>query len=429
MLDVNLIRTNPDVVKTGIQAKNADPALVDQFLKLDAEWRELSKKRDDLRAQHKSMGWKDADREAMKKGKEEIQGLEKKIIDIETQRTKILYEIPNIPLSDIPVGKNEDENKVIRTWGEIPKFDFTPKDHVVLGEALDLIDIETASKVAGTRFVYLKNELVRLQYALVQYAFEVLADEKILKQIADKVQRGYSSKPFVPIVPPFMIKPEPYIKMARLSDADKNERYHIPSDDIYLIGSAEHTLGAMHMDSILPLEKLPMRYVGFSPAFRRESGSYGKDTRGILRVHQFEKVEIESFTRPEDSINEQNFIVGIQEYMMQSLEIPYQVIVVCTGDMGKPDIRQIDINSWMPGQNKYRETHTSDCMGDYQARRLGTKYKTADGKSEYVHMNDATVFAIGRTLIAIMENYQTKDGTIKIPKVLQSYVGKKEIKR
>ncbi|HUZ92396.1 MAG TPA: aminoacyl--tRNA ligase-related protein, partial [Candidatus Paceibacterota bacterium] len=207
----------------------------------------------------------------------------------------------------------------------------------------------------------------------------------------------------------------------------KEERYYIPSDDAYLVGSAEHTLGPLHMDETIPEENLPLRYVGFSTAFRREAGSYGKDTKGILRVHQFDKIEIESFTLPEYAVTEQDFIVAIQENMMWELELPYQVVQICTGDMGGPDARQIDIETWIPSQGKYRETHTSDYMGDYQARRLNTKVKRKSGKTEFVHMNDATAFAIGRTLIAIMENYQTKDGKIEVPKVLQKYLGKKVI--
>jgi len=225
-----------------------------------------------------------------------------------------------------------------------------------------------------------------------------------------------------------MIRPEVFTKMARLSEEDKDERYYLPSDDLYLIGSAEHTLGPLHMNESINEKDAPVRYVGFSPSFRREAGSYGKDTRGILRVHQFDKVEIETFTTIEKQDEEHEFVVAIQEYLMQSLKIPYRVMLLSTGDMGKPDARQIDIESWMPGQDKYRETHSADMMGDYQSRRLKTKIKNKDGGNEYAAMIDATVFAIGRTLIAIMENYQTEKGTIKIPKVLQKHVGVKEVK-
>ena len=258
----------------------------------------------------------------------------------------------------------------------------------------------------------------------MQYAFHVLADEKLLSKIAAKVKKSYSANPFVPVVPPVMIKPDVFEKMARRYPEE--ERYYIPSDDLFLIGSAEHTLGPLHMNETLKEGELPKRYVGFSTAFRREAGSYGKDTKGILRVHQFDKVEMESFTLPETSRTEQDFIVGIQEYLMQSLDIPYQIVMICSGDMGGPDDRQIDLESWLPSENNYRETHTSDSMTDYQSRRLNTKVARKD-KTDFVHMNDATVFAIGRTLIAILENYQKEDGTVGVPEVLVPYLGKKVI--
>lgn len=214
--------------------------------------------------------------------------------------------------------------------------------------------------------------------------------------------------------------------MARLSPETEIERYKIESDNQYLIGSAEHTLGPMHMNETLNEKDLPLRYFAYTPAFRREAGSYGKDTKGILRQHQFDKIEMESFTTPENGLKEQDFIIEIQENLMQSLEIPYQVVSICTGDMGGPDFRQVDIESWMPGQNKYRETHTSDYMTDYQSRRLNTKVKIGN-KIEFVHMNDATAFAMGRTIIAILENYQNEDGSVNIPKVLQKWMGKEKI--
>jgi seryl-tRNA synthetase len=225
-----------------------------------------------------------------------------------------------------------------------------------------------------------------------------------------------------------MIKPDVFQKMDRLEP--KEERYYIPSDDSYLIGSAEHTIGAMHMDETFKEEDLPIRYIGFSTAFRREAGSYGKDMKGLIRMHQFDKLEIESFTLPEDSQKEQDFIVAVTEYMIQGLKLPYQVLIMCTGDMGKQDARHIDIEIWMPGQNKYRETHTSDLMTDFQARRLSTRVKRNNGETQYVHMNDATAFALSRAVVAIMENYQTEKGTIEVPKALRKYMNNlKEIKK
>jgi seryl-tRNA synthetase len=213
--------------------------------------------------------------------------------------------------------------------------------------------------------------------------------------------------------------------MARLEP--REDRYYIEADDVFLAGSAEHTIGPMHMDEVLPGEDLPIRYLGYSSSFRREAGSYGKDTKGILRQHQFDKMEMESFTKPEDSLREQDFLVAIQEYMLKKLNLPHQVVLVCTGDMGMPDYRQMDIETWMPGQNVYRETHSADLMTSFQPRRLNTRYKNTDGKTEFVHMNDATLFAMGRMLIAIIENYQQEDGTVVVPEVLRKYMGNTEI--
>ena len=230
----------------------------------------------------------------------------------------------------------------------------------------------------------------------------------------------------MPIIPPVMIRPEIFEKMARLEP--KEERYYLPQDDLYLIGSAEHTLGPIHLNQTLNEGDLPVRYAGYTTAFRREAGSYGKDMKGILRVHQFNKLEMESFTIPENSIKEQDFIVGIQEYLMQQLNIPYRIMMICTGDMGGPDARQIDVECWIPSQGKYRETHTSDMMTDYQARRLNTRVRRKNGISEFVHMNDATAFSMNRPIIAILENYQQEDGSVVVPEVLRKYLGKDIIK-
>ena len=423
MLDIKLIRENPEKVKAGIKAKGADPKLVDGFLKFDEIWRKLTAEIENLRHEQKELG-AERDLEAAKGVKGKIKEKEKELGEIEGERRNAWLLIPNMPSDDTPIGKDESANKILRTWGEPKKFDFKPKDHLALGEALGIIDVKKAAEVSGTRFGYLKGGAVSLEFALVQYGLSVLTDENILRKIADGVKPGYSAKAFVPVLPPVLIKPEVFQKMARLEPEE--DRYYIPRDDLYLVGSAEHTLGPLHMDETLREDDLPLRYAGFSTAFRRESGSYGKDVHGILRVHQFDKLEIESFTVSENSVVEQDFFVAIQEYLMQSLELPYQVVICSTGDQGDPDARHIDIETWMPGEGKYRETHSADMMTDYQARRLNTKYKKKNGGTEFVHMNDATAFA-GRTLIAILENYQTKDGKVRIPEVLQNYVGKKII--
>ncbi len=426
MLDIKLLRENSETVKKAIALKNADPKLVDNFLELDGGWKRITGELDDLRHEQKELSGKDGRDVGAAKGiKEKIKIKETELTGLEGERLSAWMKIPNLSSDDTPVGKGEEENKFLRSWGKPRKFDFTPKDHLELGEALGIIDVKKASEVSGSRFGYIKGDLALLEFALVHYGFKVLGDEKILKKIADKVRHGYSPKSFVPVIPPVLIKPEVFQRMARLEPTE--ERYYIPSDDLYLIGSAEHTLGPIHMDETLKETELPLRYVGFSTAFRREAGSYGKDVKGILRVHQFDKLEMESFTLPEDSFAEQEFIVGIQEYLMQSLKLPYQIIICSTGDQGEPDFRHLDLETWMPAQNKYRETHSADLMNDYQSRRLGTKVKRENGEIQFVHMNDATAFAVGRTLIAILENYQTKDGKIEIPKVLQEYVGKKII--
>ena len=420
MLDIKFIRENLKEVEKSLKKRGANFDL-DELLKLDEKKRKLQTELEGISAEKNKASKEITSAKTPAQKKKIIGGMQKidkkadkikpELNKLEEEIRGLLYKIPNILAEDVPTGKDESENVVLKQVGKVPTFNFEVKDHVALGEALGIIDLKTAAQVSGARFVYLKGKLALLQFALIQHTFDVL------------VKKG-----FIPVIPPVMIKPEIYEKMARLSEEDKNERYYFPQDDLYLIGSAEHTLGPLHIDEILEEKNLPLRYVGYSTAFRREAGSYGKDTKGILRVHQFDKIEMESFTVKEDSLKEQDFIVGLQEELVKSLKIPYQVVMICTGDMGKPDARQIDIECWMPGQNKYRETHTSDMMTDYQARRLNTRVKRLSGKTEFVHMNDATAFAIGRILIAILENYQQKDGSVKIPKILQKYLGFKEIK-
>lgn len=354
-----------------------------------------------------------------------VRELESKQRDAEEKLLAQALRIPNLPSDDTPEGEDESKNVVRREVGKKPVFTFKPKEHWELGAALDLIDSERAGRISGSRFVYLKGALAQLQFALIQHAFSVLTNEKTLAKIIKAAKLKVASTPFIPIIPPVFIRPEVMQQMARLEP--KEERYYIPSDDLYLVGSAEHTLGPMHAAETFEESHLPRRYVGYSTAFRREAGSYGKDTKGLIRVHQFDKVEMESFSTPENSQQEQDLFVAIQEYLMQSLKLPYRVVQICTGDMGGPDARQIDIETWLPGQGRYRETHTADLMTDYQSRRLNTRVRRAAGGTQLVHMNDATVFAIGRTLTAIMENYQRANGSITVPKVLQSYVGFKVI--
>ncbi|MBI4160161.1 serine--tRNA ligase [Candidatus Wolfebacteria bacterium] len=425
MLDINLIRSEPDRVKRGIASKNSDPALVDQFLAIDKDWRGLVKELEDVRSMQKKLGEERRIDEA-KDIKEKMKNMEYDLRSIEKKRDDILFAIPNLPSADTPVGKYESENNVLKKFKEPPTLDFKPKDHMELGTTLNLIDTEKASKISGARFNYLLNEAVLLQFAIIQFVLKTLTDKRIIKELADKVGNPFD-RPFTPVIPPVIAKAEIMKKMDRFDPI--NDRYYLEQDNALLVGSAEHTMGPLHIDEILSEKDLPLRYIGYGTAFRREAGSYGQDTAGILRRHQFDKIEMETFVAAEHGLKEQDFIVAIQEYLVQQLDIPYQLIIKCTGDMGKPDFRAIDVECWMPGQGKYRETHTSDYMADYQSRRLNTKVRKSDGSLEFIHMNDGTAFAIGRILIAILENYQEKDGSVAIPEVLRKYAGFDSITR
>ncbi len=425
MLDIKFIRENKEEVKKAIKNKKVNLNL-DKLLKIDEERLKLQQQIEKLQAEKNQLNEemkKDNKKEAIilegKKIKEKITKIEPEYEKINKQFDELIIKVPNIVSSDTPIGKDESENKILRKFKEPTKFDFKPKNHMELGILNNSIDTEKAAKISGSRFNYLFNQAVFLQFAIIQLVFKTLTDKKIIGELAKKVGNPFN-KPFTPVIPPVIAKAEIMKKMDRFDPIE--ERYYLEQDDALLVGSAEHTLGPLHMNEIIDEKDLPIRYIGYSTAFRREAGSYGKDMTGILRRHQFDKAEMESFIQPEYGLVEQDLIVAIQEYIVQQLGIPHQVIILCTGDMGKPDFRQIDINCWMPGQNEYRETHTSDYMTDYQARRLNTKLRRKNGITEFVHMNDATACAIGRMIIAIMENYQQKDGTIKIPPVLESYM-------
>ncbi len=433
MLDIKYIRDNTDDIKLAAKNKNINVD-IDELLSLDKKRREILQKVEDLRAKKNELaklakGGRPSDEqiEEGRKIKEETAKAEDDLKEIEEKYFELINRVPNVISDDTPIGKDENENVVVKKVGEPTKFDFNPKDHMELGEALNIIDTATAANVSGARFSYIKGGAALMQFALVQYIFHTLSDEAIISDLAKKVGNP-SSKPFVPVVPPVMVKSEIMKKMDRFDPID--DRYYFEKDDMLLVGSAEHSLGPIHMNQTINEKDLPIRYIGYSTSFRREAGSYGKDTKGILRAHQFDKLEMESFTSPENGRVEQDLIVAVQEYIVGKLGIPYQMIAVCSGDMGKPDFRQIDIECWIPSQEKYRETHTSDYMTDFQARRLNTRVKSESG-SEFVHMNDATASAIGRMLIAIFENYQNKDGSINVPVVLQKYMpgGIKVIKK
>lgn len=408
MLDIQFIRDNPEKVKKGVSAKQLDPKLVDEVLSLDKKHRELLVEIEKFRAK-KNQAAKAKKVEEGKKIKLQLQKLEPELKEVGSKFKEALYQIPNIVAPDVPEGKNESGNKVLRKWGDPKKFDFKPKDHLELGEALDIIDVKRAAKVSGTRFGYLKGEATLLEFALINLALEVLIKEE-----------------FIPVTPPALIKKQAMRGMGYMEHGGEGDMYVLEKDGIVLVGTSEQSIGPMHMNEVFKAKDLPKRYVAFSSCFRREAGSYGKDTRGILRVHQFNKVEMFSFTKPEDSDKEHEYLLSLQEKLFQALDIPYQIVEMCSGDLGAPAARKYDLEAWMPGQGKYREVTSTSNTTDFQARRLNIKYQDK-GKTKFVHTLNGTAFAIGRTIIAILENCQQKDGSIVIPKVLQKWVGKDKI--
>jgi seryl-tRNA synthetase len=429
MLDIQFIRDNPELVEEKAKQKGY-PVNVAELLKVDEERRNLLVEIENLRAQRNEhaaslkQGKPTPEQiEAGKKIKDELTVLEQRLQPLDIDLEQLLKEVPNMPLDYVPVGATEEENQVIKTVGEPPKFDFKPLNDAELGLKHDTMDKERAAKVAGARFVYLKGDVVRLQFALIQYVFDVLGDQQLLEQLIKVNDLSIPPKPFTPVLPPAMVRTEAYVASARLNAEDQT--YKLADDELWMNASAEHSLCTMYMGETLDESQLPIRYLGYATSFRREAGSYGKDTEGIFRMHQFDKLEMEVFSTAETGLEEHKLLVAIQQYLVQQLELPYQLLQKCTADIGKPNAAGIDINVWMPAQNAYRETHTADYMTDYQARRLRTRVKRATGKTELVHTNDATAFALGRTLKAIMENYQTADGTIRVPEVLKPYLGRR----
>lgn len=427
MLDISYIRDNPARVKEFSAAKGYKVD-VDKTLELDTERRELNQAIEKLREERNTLsaslkkGKPSAD--AIERGKAiktELASLEDKFKTVEQDFYAHLKQIPNAPWSDVPVGGSEDENVVAEVIGEPTKFDFAPLNHWQIAEKRGWIDKERAAKVAGARFAYLKGDLVKLQMAIVQFVINTLTNEsKIAEIIKEAGLEGLSTRPFTPILPPLMLKTDMYDAMDRLEP--REDRYQISGEELWLQGSAEHVLGSMYSGEIISEDDLPLRMLGYATSFRQEAGSYGKDMEGIFRMHQFDKLEMESFSTKETSFNEHLFFVAIQKYLLKSLGLPYRVLQKCTFDIGKPNSRGIDMETWLPGQDKYRETHTADYMTDYQARRLKTRTRRSSGEVELIHTNDATAFALGRIMIAIIENNQTADMKVKIPVVLQPYM-------
>ncbi|OQX51187.1 serine--tRNA ligase [candidate division CPR3 bacterium 4484_211] len=417
MLDPDFIRQNPEKVRQGAASKGADPSLVDKWLKTDEERRSLIGQVDQLRAERNRFtkelqaGETAPSEKKLSRGrelKEKIRILENRLALVSGEWERLLRDIPALPEEDVPAGKDETENVVVRKWGSPTRFNFKPRDHLELGERLGLIDVKRAGKVSGSRFGYLTGDLVLLEFALMQFGLEVTTGEG-----------------FIPVLPPVMIKKEMEAGLGYGEHGGWEDMYILDKDNLVLVATAEHSLVARYAEETFDEKLLPRRYVGFSTCFRREAGSYGKDTRGILRLHQFNKLEMVSFTRPEDSRREHKYLIEIEEKLMRALQIPYRVVKMCTGDLGHPAASKFDIEAWMPGQNKYRETHSCSNCTDYQSRRLNIRFRRQGG-SEYVHILNGTVFS-ERPLIAVLENYQQEDGSVVIPEVLRRWVGKDKI--
>ena len=416
MLDPKLIKEKPEIVRNMLKSRAVEFDL-DALIESDQKRREFIIKTDELRKKKNQMATMISEK---KKGGEDISLILAEMKNISNELTKIELEqesieskylklastIPNLVHESVPIGTDDSANKEIKKWGDIPKFDFKIKDHIDISEDLDLVDLERAAKVAGARFYYLKNDLVRLNQALIHFGLDFLAE------------KGYSL-----IQPPYMINRKS-MEGAVIAEDFEEVIYKIQEEDLYMIGTSEHAMAAMHSKEILEGKDLPLKYAGISPCFRKEAGAHGRDQKGIFRVHQFDKIEQFVFAKPEDSWKEHEKMLAVAEEFYQKLEIPYRVMLLSTGDIGKISAKTYDIEAWMAGQNAYREiVSCSNCL-EYQARRLKIRFRDKTNEdTQYIHTLNSTLIATTRVLVAIMENFQTKDGHIRIPQVLQSYMG------
>lgn len=416
MLDPKLIRDSPDKIRNMLKARDVAFPL-DELIKLDKERRELIIKTDELRKTRnqisveiskKKKSNEDASGliEQMQSLSEQLQKLEETQIKAEESYTKLSLTLPNLIHESVPTGKDETANKEIKKWGTIPAFDFKIRDHIDLTQSLDLVDLERAAKVSGARFYYLKNQLVKLNQSLIQFALDFLTE-----------------KNYTPIQTPYMINRNS-MEGAVIANDFEDVIYKIDGEDLYLIGTSEHAVASMHTDEIIEGKTLPLRYAGVSPCFRKEAGAHGRDQKGIFRVHQFEKVEQFVFSRPEESWNEHEKMLANVEEFYQKMGLPYRVMLLSSGDMGKVSAKTYDLEAWMAGQNNYREIIScSNCL-DFQARRLKIRFRDKTNEQpQYLHTLNSTLVATTRTMVAILENFQTKDGHISIPKALQKYAG------
>ncbi len=419
MLDMKFVRDNPQVVKANLTRRGDDAKIpwVDELLENDRKWRSLRTQADTLRSKRNKITEQIA--QARRQGQDvsqlvkeaeqipdQIKTLEKEVADLDSKIANTLMQLPNIMHESVPVGKDENDNVEVRKWGKPPEFNFKPKDHIDLTTQLGLVDLERAAKVAGARFYYLRGDLVKLNHALIRLALD-FCDMK-----------GYKLTQ-----PPYLLRREAVGGAVALSDFE-DVIYKVEGEDLYLLATSEHALLAQHMNEILDGKRLPLRYSGVSPCFRKEAGAHGKDTKGIFRVHQFEKVEQFVFCKPEQTWDEHEKLIANAEEFFQMLKIPYRVVNVCTGDLGTVAAKKYDLDAWLPGQGTYREVVSCSNCTTYQAVRSKIRFRDRpDEPTSWVHTLNSTLVATERALVAILENYQTKDGSITIPETLQVYMG------
>lgn len=417
MLDPRILKEKPELVREMLKKRNMTDFPIDELIMLHRLRGELITKTQMLRRQKnmlsetiasKKKSKQDATFELgeMKQVSALLDQTESEATQIEVKFNQLMMTLPNLLHETVPVGKDEKDNVVVRQNGEIMRASFNPKDHIDLATTLDLLDLNRAAKVSGARFYFLKNELVKMNQALINFALDFL------------LARNYTL-----IQPPYMIRKEPMVGSVILNDFE-DVIYKIEDEDLYMIGTSEHAIAGMHMDEILEGIKLPIRYAGFSSCFRKEAGAHGRDMKGIFRVHQFEKVEQFIYCRPEESWREHERMLALSEEFFKQLGIPYRVMLLCSGDMGKISAKTYDIEAWMAGQNAYREiVSCSNCL-DYQARRLGIRFRDkTNEETRLVHTLNSTLVATERTMVAILENFQTEKGSVEVPKVLQKYMG------
>ncbi len=418
MLDINYIRDNQESLKAAISNKQFDPAMVDKLIKIDDERRGLIKEVENLRhlANENIADLKGKPSEEQistgREIKQKLQEVEPRLAETEKQFTELMYQIPNPSADDVPVGNDESGNVEVKKWGDLPKFDFPVLPHEDIAENLDLLDNKRAVRIAGSRAFFTKNDLVLLEYALLMYALKMMIGE------------GYT-----PMTVPWMVNDEAMWGTGYFPWGQ--EDHYKTQDGQSLIGTAEVSLTAFHKDEVLNEKDLPVRMVGISPCYRREVGSYGKDTKGIFRVHQFNKVEQVVYTVADETETRKmhDQMLGHTEKLLQDLKLPYHILLMCTGDMGAGQRRKYDVEVWFPSQNAYRETHSDSYFNDFQSRRLNIRYKASDGSLKYVYTLNNTVVATPRILGAILENYQQSDGSVKVPEILIPFVGKSIIRR